>query len=291
MGKKNKALQKSGSAKTFGTTPLSENPAPEENKKSELEKREADKELGISQIEQREAEKDSASEESLSTQQKANIIKLPERVAHDKRIIHGVKEGKLVDYYKVLRTQIIQKMSRKNRKNILITSSVAGEGKTLTALNLAIAFSKAIDFSVLLVEADLKRPALQKYLRYSQSMRGLADYFLDDVPASELLVNPGIPKLDIIFAGRRIPDSSELLGSTKMKQLVEDLARLYENSYVLFDMSSVHEFPDALVLTEFIDTVLFVVAAESTPLEKIISAQKKIKDRDLLGLVLNKAFL
>jgi Mrp family chromosome partitioning ATPase len=56
-------------------------------------------------------------------------------------------------------------------------------------------------------------------------------------------------------------------------------------------MTSVHEYPDALVLTEFIDAVVFVVAAESTPLEKIMTAQNKIKDRDLLGIVLNKAFL
>jgi non-specific protein-tyrosine kinase len=250
-----------------------------------------EEELEQTDLEETEAEKDLGPKECLLTQPKGEIIKIPDKGAHNKRITYGTSEGKLDDYYKVLRTQIIQKMSRKNQKKILITSAVAGEGKTLTALNLAISFSKVIDVCVILVEADLRRPVMQKYLGYDEPLRGLADYLLDDVPVNELLVNPGIPKLDILFAGRSIPDSAELLGSTKMKQLIEDLTCLYTNCYVIFDMTSVHEYPDALVLTEFIDAVVFVVAAESTPLEKIMTAQNKIKDRDLLGIVLNKAFL
>jgi non-specific protein-tyrosine kinase len=236
-------------------------------------------------------EKDQVVKECRRILQKRRNMDISKKVAKKYRITYGLSEDKLDDYYKVLRTHIMHKMNHKNQKRFLITSAVAGEGKTITALNIAISFSKVIDLNVILVEADLRRPVMQKYLWYERPLRGLADYLLDDVPINELLLNPGIPELYILFAGRSIPDSTELLGSTKMKKLIDDLTCLYKNSYIIFDMTSIHEFPDALVLTEFVDKVLFVVAAESTPLEKVITAQKKIKDLDILGVVLNKAFL
>jgi capsular exopolysaccharide synthesis family protein len=176
-----------------------------------------------------------------------------------------------------------------NLRTLVITSSVPGEGKTITALNLSMSFAKILESSVILVEADLHRPALQAYLKYEEPMKGLADYLLDDVPVGELLVNPGIPKLEILFAGRTIPDSTELLASNKMKDLVKDLTYQNKNTYVIFDMTSLLEFPDALVSLEFVDAVLMVVAAEATSLDRIIEAHEKIGDKTFLGFVLNKA--
>jgi len=221
------------------------------------------------------------------TEQEGRFVGLSTKALKDRKIAIADTECKLMDYYKILRTQLIQKMSCKKQRTILVTSSLAGEGKSLTALNLAISFAKVIDLHVVLVEADLRRPVLQKHLSFAPPLKGLADYLLDSVPINELLVNSGISKFNFLPAGRSVPDSAELLGSARMKQLIEELTSHCTNCFVIFDTTSLLEHPDTLVFSEFVDNVLIVVGAETTPLEKILETQEILKDKNLLGFVLN----
>jgi capsular exopolysaccharide synthesis family protein len=241
----------------------------------------------MEKIERKEFMTELESNESLKTELEDRSIGFPTKALMNRRIASIDTECKLIDYYKVLRSQILQKLSRKGKRTLLVTSSLAGEGKSLTALNLAISFAKVIDLCVVLVEADLRRPVLQKYLGFPPSLNGLTDYLLDGVPINELLVNSGIPKLYLLPAGKSTPDSAELLSSARMKQLIEDFTSQRTNCYIIFDTPSLLEYPDTLVFSEFVNDVLMVVGAETTPLEKILEAQEKIKDRNLLGFVLN----
>jgi non-specific protein-tyrosine kinase len=242
----------------------------------------------IERIVRKEIKKPSELCECWMTELGGRVLELDPNTSNDRSVAERVSECKLIDYYKVLRSQILKKLSRIGKRTILVTSSLAGEGKSLTALNLAISFTKVIDLCVVLVEADLRRPVLQKYLGFSPSLNGLTDYLLDGVPINELLVNSGIPKLYLLPAGKSTSDSAELLGSERMKQLIEDFTRLCKNCYIIFDTPSLLEYPDTLVFSEIVDEVLMVVGAETTPLERILEAQEKMKDRNLLGFVLNK---
>jgi capsular exopolysaccharide synthesis family protein len=206
------------------------------------------------------------------------------------RIAYGPRESDIIDYYKVLRTQLMQKMVAKNHKTILVTSSVEGEGATLTALNLAISFAKVIDQYVLLVESDLRNPSLQAMLALNDSMPGLADYLLDDVPIQELLIDPGIERLRLLLAGRKTPSSAELLGSGKMSDLVEEFKTRYDNRYIIFDAPALMAYPDTLVLSDLIDAIVVVIEAGSTPLERIMDTEKKLRDKNMIGFVLNKGY-
>ncbi len=207
-----------------------------------------------------------------------------------KRVIAGPCGTQLTDAYKVLRTQIEQKGLREGEVQILmVTSALDGEGKTLTALNLAISFSQQIDRSVLLVEADLRQPSLKEILGLDPALPGLADHLLDRRPIEELLVRPGIEGLTVLTAGRAVPNSPELLGSQRMRDLLVDLRRRFEGWVMIFDTPPLLEAADGLVFSEMADGIVLVVEAGRTPLEKVNRARQLLQGRNLLGLILNKA--
>ena len=205
-----------------------------------------------------------------------------------KRIIVGSHDTSLVDSYKVLRTQVFQRTAGKNARTFMITSPGGGEGKTLTALNMAISFSQEIDRTVLLVEADFRNPSLRGILNLDRDLPGLADYLLDGAPVRDVLLRPNIAKLVILPAGRRLHNSAELLGSQRMKELVRELRERYNDRYVIFDTPPVLASADALVFSDMVDAVLMVVEAEKTPADKINKAKNLLEGKNLIGLVLNK---
>lgn len=207
-----------------------------------------------------------------------------------RRVIAGPCGTLLTDAYKVLRTQIEQKALREGEVQILmVTSALDGEGKTLTALNLAISFSQQIDRAVLLVEADLRQPSLKEILGLDPALPGLADHLLDQRPIEELLVCPGIKGLTVLPAGRAVPNSPEILGSQRMKDFLDALRREFAGWVMIFDTPPLLEAADGLVFSEMADGIVLVVEAGRTPMDKVNRARRLLQGRNLLGLILNKA--
>jgi non-specific protein-tyrosine kinase len=192
-----------------------------------------------------------------------------------------------IDSYKILRTQILQRTKQSGGRSIMVTSARPGEGKTTTAINLALTFAKEFQQTVLLVDCDLQHQDIHRYLGYG-SDSGLIDYLLDDKPVSELITWPGVEKLTIISGGRTIQESSELLGSPRMRELVADMKERYPERYVIFDVPGLLSGADALVFTPLVDHVLVVVQEGVTPLPDIQRAIAAIPSTKLLGLMLNR---
>ena len=117
----------------------------------------------------------------------------------------------------------------------MVTSALPGEGKTLTAINLAFTFAKEFKQTALLVDCDLRQQQIHKVLGFP-SEKGIVDYLLNDCPVQELFVWPGVEKLTVISGGKTVNDSSELLGSPGMKNLVADMKNRYPDRYVFFDV-------------------------------------------------------
>jgi non-specific protein-tyrosine kinase len=169
----------------------------------------------------------------------------------------------------------------------MVTSSVPGEGKTLTAVNLALTFAKAYSQTALLVDADLKRQQVRQVLGF-ESGKGLGDYLLDGCDVSELIVWPGVEKLTVISGGKRIEESSELLGSPGMKALVRDMKTRYPDRYVFFDVPPVLAGADAIAFASLVDRILFVVQAERTSMADVHKALALLPKEKILGIVLNR---
>lgn len=192
-----------------------------------------------------------------------------------------------LDSYKVLRTKIQQLTKRHGWNTVMITSPRAGEGKTLTAVNLALTFSKTYNQTVLLVDCDLRRQGIHKTLGF-QSEAGLIDYLVDDRPLSEIMIWPGIDKLTLISGGRTINESTELLGSPRMEALVHEIKSRYDDRYVLFDVPPVLGSADTLALAPFIDSIIMVVEEGTTSTRDVQKATEMLPCDKFLGFVINK---
>lgn len=195
----------------------------------------------------------------------------------------------VVEEFNKLRSSIISLTRRETFLNtIMVTSTVSEEGKSMTALNLAISLAKEHDHTVLLVDSDLRRPAIHKYLGLTPE-KGLVHCLRDELPIEEVLIKTGLGKLVILPAGDAISDPVDLLASQRMKKIVKELKERYPERYVIFDSPPAMPFADAGILATFIDAVLFVVRegrADRVDVEKTL---KELKADTFLGVVYNDA--
>ena len=189
--------------------------------------------------------------------------------------------------YKVLRTKLLQMTGGQGGTTIMITSALPGEGKTLTAINLAFTFAKEYNQTVLLVDSDLHKQQVHEYMGF-ESDRGLAEYLLNQASLADIIVWPGVEKFTVISGGRPVTASSELLGSPKMKKLVKDLKSRYPDRYVFFDVAPVLAGADALAFAPQVDYIILVVRAGSTSIEDVKLALDLLPRKKVLGFVLNR---
>jgi capsular exopolysaccharide synthesis family protein len=212
------------------------------------------------------------------------------RVDQDKLINAGVfsilEKDLVADQYKLLRTMILNRTRPLGLTTIEITSFKQHEGKSLTCVNLAIALARETRQTVLLVDTDLRQPRIHEILGIDLAP-GLKDYFTDDVPLKDMLVHPDIETLTVLPAGGRINNSTEVIGSHRMEQLVAELKGRYKDRYILFDTPGLDRCPDALVLSSYVDGIVLVVRGGYTTAEDISAVKGLLKDKNVLGVVLN----
>ncbi len=217
----------------------------------------------------------------------AKAIQLDPKFAIENRIVGMLPDSPEIDFYKILRTQIQHRTKDKGWNTIMVTSANPGEGKTLTSINLSITFAKEFNQTVLLVDSDLVRQNIHKYLGF-ESEQGLIDYLVDDRPLKDFIVWPGIDKLTLISGGRTIHDSSELLGSPRMKSLIQEMKTRYPDRYVFFDVPPVLGGADAIVLAPLVDCIIMVVVEGQTSIHDIEKALQLLPQEKFLGFVLNR---
>jgi len=199
-------------------------------------------------------------------------------------ICHG---NEAADRIKILRTQVLNRMVEEGKNTLLITSANPGEGKTLTAINLAISISHEMDRTTLLVDTDLRKPSIHSYFGFEVG-QGLSDYLKNGARLSDLLVSPGIEKLVILPGGNPLTNSAELLGSPRMESLVKEMKERYADRFIIFDSSSLLSYADALVFSRFIDGILIVVEAEKTTRSDLKRTLEMLGDKPVIGTLLNK---
>ena len=176
----------------------------------------------------------------------------------------------------------------RNGNLIMVTSSLPGEGKTFTAINLAISMATELEHTVLLVDADVSKSSVMKYLGLTEK-RGLIDVLRNpDMPLSDVLIKTNIAKLTVLPAGTNIAHATELLASTAMKNFVRDIANRYPDRIIIFDCPPLLSTSEASVLATYMGQIVFVVEAERTPQDAITDALAHLADCEHVGVVLNK---
>mgnify|MGYP001224226064 CR=1 FL=1 len=187
--------------------------------------------------------------------------------------------------YRRLRTNLQFLSIRANNRSVVVTSSIPGEGRTTSAINLAIALADAGD-RVLLIDADLRRPKIADYLRL-EGAAGLTTILIGRAILPDL-VQPVSSHLDVLTAGEVPPNPAELLGSDEMEELITQASRDY--SQVILDCPPTLAVSDSTVLAHITGGVLVVVGSDSVHKPELAASLESLESVDgrILGLVLNK---
>lgn len=203
--------------------------------------------------------------------------------------------AQIADEFRVIKRPLLMNVNGKSaapveRANlIMITSSLPGEGKTFVSLNLAISMAMELDKSVLLVDADVSRPAVLPRLGLKQAP-GLLDVLADpSLPLSDVMLRTNIDRLSILPAGAPRGQATELLSSQAMNRLLEDMAARYTDRILVFDAPPLLPSTESRVLASHMGQVLVVVEAEQTPQKTVMQAMAALDSCPVVMTLLNKA--
>jgi protein-tyrosine kinase len=194
----------------------------------------------------------------------------------------------LAETFKMLRSQLFQRLRADGHSLLAVTSPRDIEGKSLTALNIAMTMAAEFDSTVLLVDADLSGQGLQSLLGLGP-VPGLSDHLSLGTPLPELLINPGLPRLVVLPAGTQpLLNSVELLGTRAAQQLFQELKHRYPDRCVVVDLPPLLNTADALTFLPQADTTLLVVEEHTTTIADMEGAASLLARFNLMGAVISK---
>jgi len=195
-------------------------------------------------------------------------------------------ESYVAEQFRTLRGRIDALAAQRPVRTVAMTSARPGDGKSTAALNLAVVTAMGVGREVALVDCDLRRPQMHRSLGV-EARAGLAEVLLDEASLDDALVKVEGLNLQVLPVRAQPPNPSELLASSKMIELIEELSRRFDR--VVLDTPATLGLPDAKTVSDLCDGLVLVVRADVTPREEIEAALDVLDRRRLLGVVLNGA--
>jgi protein-tyrosine kinase len=195
-------------------------------------------------------------------------------------------DGPEAELFKLLRTRILFPPSGRPPRTILVTSAVAEEGKTFVAANLAVNIAKNVDEHVLLVDCDLRKPSIHAKFGFNR-VKGLSEYLTAGLELASLLLKTGVGKLTLLTSGAPPPNPSELITSSKMAALIEELKARYDDRYIIIDSPPLMMAPETSAIAKWVDGILLVVKY-GTPMDLVEDLVSHLDREKIIGVVMNK---
>ena len=190
------------------------------------------------------------------------------------------------DAYRQLRASLMLAVEQEKR-SFVVTSALQAEGKSLTAINLGFAIAQEIRLDAVVVDADLRRPSLSSFLGL-EARPGLGEYLVDPaLSIEESMVRLKNGPIFIPAGQRHLRNTSELLGSDRMRQFTEELRKRFPEAVVLFDSPPVLPAPDAMALVQWVDGAIFVVSAGKTSRNALADSVRQFGANRIIGVVVN----
>lgn len=224
-----------------------------------------------------------------------NKVKILDRLLAENMLVPGSDIGREIqdDYRRIKRPLVSNACGRdramvKNGNIILVTSSIPGEGKTYTSVNLALSISQEMDTTVLLVDCDVAKQGVSRVLGL-ENVCGLVDVLeSDDLTIGDVMLQTDIPHFRVVSAGKRNEYVTELLASQRMSALVSEIASRYSDRIIIFDGPPMLPTPQTQVLAKLVGQVVFVIEVGKTPQLLVKEALEMIPDEQATGLIMNK---
>lgn len=226
-----------------------------------------------------------------SQAQRFQPITLDKAALHDNLLLPQLQDAGALRAYKILRTRVLRRLEANQWHSFAVTGVTAGEGKTLTATNLAIALAQDVNTWVALVDLDLQRPRVAEYLgmRNTNGEKGLGDFLLGNASFENIVYQPDIERLAVIPNFSPMLNASETLASPRMVELMQALEAETPRRILIFDMPPVLAADDVLAFAPQIDGLLLVVAEGTTDRSSLRRAKEVLAEMNLLGVVLNRS--
>jgi exopolysaccharide/PEP-CTERM locus tyrosine autokinase len=200
----------------------------------------------------------------------------------------------LLEDFRIIKRPLLQRAFAERRPGdkpgnlIMLTSSLPGEGKTYSAINLAMSIAMELDHTVLLVDADVARPSVLRTLGLP-AQRGLMDLLVDDkLDMGEVMLRTNVDTLSILPAGTSTPRATELLASSTMSNLVNEIANRYPDRIVIFDSPPLLLTSESHVLASHMGQIVVVVEAQTTTQHALKEALSQLNGLNNVNLIYNK---
>lgn len=217
----------------------------------------------------------------------APIVQLDEVRLEKEHILPPSAGGANGAAYKLLRTQVLRRLDQLQANTLAVISPAPEAGKTLTAINLAIAIAADHRRTALLVDMDLRNPRVHHRLGFEPAL-GIEDCLQDGRPVEEAIVRvAGYERLALLPARSAVEHSSELLTSERASRLVAELRARYANRVIIFDLPPVLPADDALAFSRSVQAGLMVVGEGRTQRDELVRTMELLRDLTFVGSVLN----
>lgn len=186
--------------------------------------------------------------------------------------------------------QNLVRLSKKNgfHNTVLVTSGTVAEGKSVTATNLAISLAHEFDHTVLLVDADIRRPSINHLLNLENTY-GLADCLNDGTDVGKALVPTGIGKLTFLPAGTPTANPGELLSSKRMEMILREMKNRYSDRYIIIDSPPVLPFAETRILSRLVDSTILVVKEGRLSQYEVRDTMEALSGSNIIGAVFSQA--
>jgi len=210
------------------------------------------------------------------------------RLSEETMVVINEPLSPMAEEYRKLKEAVVKMTKRERFDNLIaVTSATVGEGKSMTSVNLAACLAGEYDHTVLLIDADLRRPTVHRYLQLG-SRKGLSDCLREGLDVGELLVKTDIGKLSVLPAGTPIANPVELFSSETMRNLFREMKTRYSDRYIIIDTPPVLPFAETRSIARLADGVILVVREGQPSLDQIEEALQAL-DTKMLGIVYNGA--
>jgi Mrp family chromosome partitioning ATPase len=220
---------------------------------------------------------------------KTRTFSPPESVLESNRIIGPVSDNQAAQAFRMLRTQVLQRLQEHGWRSLAILSPCKDDGKTTTAINLAISLASDHRHTVLLVDFDMKQPSIAEKLGLSPEM-GVDDVLCSTARMEDCFYHPdGFDRLVVLPARAPIGNSSEALAGPRCRELVAELRGRYPDRILIFDLPPVLAADDALAFVPLVECGLVVAAEGSTRREDLVRCMELLRKTPIVGTVLNRA--
>lgn len=211
-------------------------------------------------------------------------------------ITPSTPKSKITEEYRRIKRPLLKRLAHSSdngeasRNVIAVTSAMSGEGKTFSAINLAMSLAREKDRTVLLIDADVLKRTAGELFGVSSNDSGLLDLLDNDaVELSDVILKTNVERLHFLSAGRKHAHASELLSSDKMSRLIADVSSRFEDRIIIVDCPPIMQTNEAAILVDHAGQIVFVVAEEQTSQGMVIQALQLIGNEKKVGILLNKS--